>query len=491
MAPRKKGPVFRVTGLPASQPDDELNTALKTVIDDNLSDEEKLQLNITAAIVPSCHNNEQERVALVEFRGGVPDFLSELVGNPLGDWQVEMDDVDISFDQHFFGFTQLYTPKSDAPVTADIIAITGLDGHAYGSWRGKGNLGRMWLRDFLSKDLPCCRTMIYGYNSKLSSHGIDTIMDYGRELIEELKKVRNTEELRQRPLFFIAHSFGGIILAHCLVKAVQTNEDDHPTIATLHRATYGMILFGIPHKGLVVDDIQKMLAGQYNHPRTFQLADFKNLIRDRKIVSFYETGQTRQLEFDSESKRWRRTGDFVTTVHTNSALLELPDSMEEKIPLDSDHSMIVKFDNKNNRGYTSARDKLRQFEQDAPSVVAARFLRAQNRPKPDIMVPFERDSAFVGREDIIAKILEKHEQAAADNHSRVALVGLGGVGKSQIAIEYAYRVRKSAPQTWVFWVHAANAARFEQAYRDIADKAEIPGREDPKADILQLPHEAA
>ena len=61
----------------------------------------------------------------------------------------------------------------------------------------------------------------------------------------------------------------------------------------------------------MVDDIQKMLAGQDNHPRSallqqirsksdsleFQLADFKNLIRDRKVVSFYETGQTRQLEF--------------------------------------------------------------------------------------------------------------------------------------------------------------------------------------------------
>jgi DNA-binding transcriptional MerR regulator len=72
-----------------------------------------------------------------------------------------------------------------------------------------------------------------------------------------------------------------------------------------------MLLFGIPHKGLVIDDIQKMLAGQDNHPRSalleqiksksellaHQLADFKNLIRDRKIVSFFETGQTRQLEF--------------------------------------------------------------------------------------------------------------------------------------------------------------------------------------------------
>jgi hypothetical protein len=91
----------------------------------------------------------------------------------------------------------------------------------------------MWLRDFFSKDLPCCRTMIYGYHSKLSSHGIDTILEYGREFMEEIKKVRYTKEvrihhptvlgpadqlnddqLRERPLFFIAHSFGGIILAH-------------------------------------------------------------------------------------------------------------------------------------------------------------------------------------------------------------------------------------------------------------------------------------
>jgi hypothetical protein len=47
--------------------------------------------------------------------------------------------------------------------------------------------------------------------------------------------------------------------------------------------------------------------------------------------------------------------------------------MEEKIPLDADHSTIVKFDTKDSRGYTSVRDKLVQFEQDAQNVVAARF----------------------------------------------------------------------------------------------------------------------
>jgi hypothetical protein len=37
--------------------------------------------------------------------------------------------------------------------------------------------------------------MIYGYNSKLSSHGVDTILDYGRELIEEIKQIRNIREV--------------------------------------------------------------------------------------------------------------------------------------------------------------------------------------------------------------------------------------------------------------------------------------------------------
>lgn len=54
----------------------------------------------------------------------------------------------------------------------------------------------MWLRDFLSKDLPNCRTMIYGYNSKLSSFGNDTIIDYGREFLEGIKRIRNTQKAR-------------------------------------------------------------------------------------------------------------------------------------------------------------------------------------------------------------------------------------------------------------------------------------------------------
>jgi tetratricopeptide (TPR) repeat protein len=60
------------------------------------------------------------------------------------------------------------------------------------------------------------------------------------------------------------------------------------------------------------------------------------------------------------------------------------------------------------------------------------------------------------------------------------------IRKSQIAIEYAYRLRKKHPQTQIFWVYAATNARFEQAYQDIAEKLKIPRRDDPKSNRRKL-----
>ncbi|KAH8586899.1 P-loop containing nucleoside triphosphate hydrolase protein, partial [Bisporella sp. PMI_857] len=102
-------------------------------------------------------------------------------------------------------------------------------------------------------------------------------------------------------------------------------------------------------------------------------------------------------------------------------------------------------------------------------------------PTPSSTVPFRRDKDFVDR-DILVEINQKCSLPA----SRVALVGLGGVGKSQLAIEYSHRIREESPETWVFWVHASTTARFEEGYRRIAERVKIDGWDRPDTDILQL-----
>jgi hypothetical protein len=119
MASQKKSHVFRVTGLSRDQPDWELETGLQEALNENFTAGERSQIKAEITVVPSCYESDTQRVALVQFRGGMPQFLAELTTNTLGDWQIEMGDEDINFDSHFFGFTQLYAPDENETVVAE------------------------------------------------------------------------------------------------------------------------------------------------------------------------------------------------------------------------------------------------------------------------------------------------------------------------------------------------------------------------------------
>ncbi|CAG8137416.1 unnamed protein product [Penicillium salamii] len=103
-------------------------------------------------------------------------------------------------------------------------------------------------------------------------------------------------------------------------------------------------------------------------------------------------------------------------------------------------------------------------------------------PEPCSTVPFGRDPDFVPR----GSILEDIEDRCSSSTTLIALVGLGGVGKSQLAIEYSYRFFEKSADTWAFWIHANNAARLELSYWDIANRLKIPGRKDSQASVFQL-----
>ncbi|KAF8542620.1 hypothetical protein BDD12DRAFT_802693 [Trichophaea hybrida] len=66
----------------------------------------------------------------------------------------------LATDSHFDDLTPLNTPDDN------IVAVTGLAGHAYGSWRNR-KTHQMWLKDFLPHDIKNVRIMSYGYNSNL------------------------------------------------------------------------------------------------------------------------------------------------------------------------------------------------------------------------------------------------------------------------------------------------------------------------------------
>ena len=73
-----------------------------------------------------------------------------------------------------------------------------------------------------------------------------------------------------------------------------------------------------------------------------------------------------------------------------------------------------------------------------------------------------------------------------DNCQRTAIVGLGGVGKTQVALEAAFQVRDSHPDCSIFWVPAVDSSSFENAYRKIGDLLRIDGINEKDADAKIL-----
>lgn len=112
----------------------------------------------------------------------------------------------------------------------------------------------------------------------------------------------------------------------------------------------------------------------------------------------------------------------------------------------------------------------------------------QDRPRtPCWTVPFGRNKDFVGRESILGQLLDMiPPNADEDDCQRTVISGLGGVGKTQIALEAAFLVRKRYRDCHVFWVPAINTTTFENGYREIGRELNIQIIENDKADIKLL-----
>ncbi|UKZ53353.1 hypothetical protein TrVGV298_007145 [Trichoderma virens] len=108
--------------------------------------------------------------------------------------------------------------------------------------------------------------------------------------------------------------------------------------------------------------------------------------------------------------------------------------------------------------------------------------RRETPLRPFPLIPFRRDPDFVDRGDILNQI----SLCCLEPAGRVALLGLGGVGKSQLAIEFAHRIAGERNDIWVFWIHAATQARVEEGFRNIADAVKLAGRDQPTANIPLL-----
>ncbi|KAM0243985.1 hypothetical protein ACHAP5_006750 [Fusarium lateritium] len=124
----------------------------------------------------------------------------------------------------------------------------------------------------------------------------------------------------------------------------------------------------------------------------------------------------------------------------------------------------------------NAKDQVFISSPDAPGPAAKRQkIDSEDTSKSPYYIPLMENTRFTGRESTMHAL---EEIIFGKEHiHRVALVGLGGVGKTQIALHFTYKVRKNHPEISVFWVPTLSDEGADRAFMGIAKELGLEQRD--------------
>ena len=188
--------VLRVCGLPNNSNLDDVMGLLESSL--------QTRSNISGLKITSLAEDPyqvRKQMATIMFLKEPPPLFTASTTNH---WSIKCSGPDqgseseadqaLTFDTHFQGLTALSTPSSTKEAV-DCVAVCGLGGHSFGSFKEKGT-SHMWLRDSLPKDLPNLRILLYGYESGLegsdSNQNVSVIAD---SFIGHLRALRTQSEV--------------------------------------------------------------------------------------------------------------------------------------------------------------------------------------------------------------------------------------------------------------------------------------------------------
>ncbi|KAI9762573.1 MAG: hypothetical protein M4579_000376 [Chaenotheca gracillima] len=355
----------------------------------------------------------------------------------------------------------------------DVVAVHGLQGGALKTWR-HGD-GSMWLQDFLPTEIDDARIMTFGYESRIAfSKSAANLEEKALDLLNLLGPKRDRDrhnDSRPRPIVFICHSLGGIVVKKALVLAHERSSDRF--YKDVLDNTKAIAFIGVPHKGsdsAYWGNFGARLMKSTSLGTSTNTNLVAGLQRDSTILTsistqFIERARNLQIFTFYETKKLRG----VLVVDSLSARMNIPN--EKVIPLDGDHREICKIS--------------REAAESSPLmtyiVELARLavVEATESAKPQLLekqeasyheVPNRLCRSFVGREDILSRI----DQAfSTEKAPRIAVLqGLGGQGKSQIALEYCRRSRDSQVSA-IFWIDSTNEATVIRSFESVSERVRL------------------
>ncbi|KIX08072.1 uncharacterized protein Z518_02727 [Rhinocladiella mackenziei CBS 650.93] len=291
-----------------------------------------------------------------------------------------------------------------------------------------------------------------------------------------------------RPIIFVAHSLGGLV---CKEAILLSRNNPEMRLKKIFDRIKGVIFMGTPHTGNWMADWAKLPASALGILKSTNTTLLKILETDDQLIESIQVGFLAMIRDLRENNRRLEVTCFfeelpLPVVGKGVSKESATFAGYNPISIHANHRDMVRFASAEETGFQRVLGELIRWEEELQSSVT-------NKPTPSIEpirpsapkaifdVPFEPDPHYISRDTLSSSIEEQ-----LDDHQRAILYGMGGTGKSQIAIAYAHQYHKQHPRSHVFWIYAATSSRFVQACQRMAQRLRLPGCDDPKTDACEL-----
>ncbi|KAJ5590849.1 hypothetical protein N7450_004821 [Penicillium hetheringtonii] len=441
-----------------------------------------------------------------------------------------------------FGLTQVYLPR-DGPPTVDIVFVHGLNGHPHDSWTSKST-NCFWPVDLLPDILAPLRPRIltYGYNANVTAFtdgaSRDSIVSHAETLASNLAANRNLRGCTDRPIIFVCHSLGGLVVKRALIYSRSLSNEKIEHLRSVYVSTFGVLFLGTPHNG---SDIAKWGLLLHNicsavMPKKFMEASpqlVKALRTNNEtlqhINSLFADIMSRfhiYLFHETRSTDVRGTREIIVDEASAAPYLE----GVERMGIEADHSHMCKFDDENAPGYEVVAEAILRYSRQAPTVIADRWVEERkartlekqakareiydgqsvpalprapasegrnspvsdvsnsgvlalshysNKEPPIFVAPagFHPNATFFGMQrelDILHNRLFK-AKARPECTMAVLISGVPGSGKTHLARQYAFTQRECYTGG-IFWIDAKSRESISKCFWEIAQAATLIDR---------------
>ncbi|KAL3454986.1 hypothetical protein BJX64DRAFT_295489 [Aspergillus heterothallicus] len=282
-----------------------------------------------------------------------------------------------------FGLTQVH--ESPNPLV-DIVFVHGLNGHPHRTWTST-RTGAFWPVDLLPEvlDQNRVRILTYGYNANVTSFtdgaSKDRILNHSETLAAQLAANRTIKKCSERPIIFVCHSLGGLVVKRALIYSRSLTNEKVEHLRSIYVSTYGILFLGTPHNGsevakwgLLLQNIcsavlpkkfmessPQLVKALKTNNETLQNINslFTDMIPRFHIYFFHET-----LSTDVKGTRELIVDETSAAPYADGV---------ERMGIEADHSHMCKFDDENAPGYETVAEALLRYSRDAPATIQERW----------------------------------------------------------------------------------------------------------------------